>query len=291
MRFQRVVLFGLAMVLLMFLSFSQTSQALIVGSTYQFEGLYHTQENYEGLFEVSEHKRNWWITILGEIIGGSRYSVNFLGNINGLINSNSMVDISSNLVSFELIAYDSDWNNRSWSPRVENTPSISPRDCDIFLVNPDWGAHMNGWEFDVEEMLRNRCVNRAQSTAFANGLGEFQYTIVVNVEGWVNIAGVYQDVNGSTTFGFFSSYDAEGVLIQLSSWSSTHYYNDENTIDLLSVVSYSRVITTSLPISIYSFLVFQLVLVALTLLVGVSCGFWIGKRQRNPQTETNESAS
>ncbi len=297
MRVRGVLLFCLIMELLLFLSFSQPSNTLIVSSAFYFEGFYQrtTQENHGDIF-ASNLRTNCRITILEEIIQGSHYSVNFQGYVgydyyltNVFLNTNSSVNTSNNIMSFELNTYDPDGNNRSQPFNIENTPSSYPiSECNIFLVNPNWNAHTPTWALSVENMQQNWCVNCALSTAFTNGMGKFQYSIVVNVEDSLTIAGNSQDFNGTTTFSFISSYDTDGVLIQYSYETSTYYYEDNNALKLTSLVTYTRVTTIPLITSIYPFVLSQLILTAIVLVIGVSIGFWVGKRQRRPQTESSE---
>lgn len=283
--------------LLLFRNFSQPANAIIVGRAYYFEGFYQrtTQENH-GDTVTSSLRTDCRITILDEILEGSLYDVNFYGYVgydyashDVFMNTNTTVDTSSNTVFFELNTYDPDGNNRSRSFNIDNTPSRYPIfECDIFLVNPNWDAHTHNWNLSVENMQQNWCVNRALSTTFTNRMGEFQYSIVVNVEGPVNITGNSQYLNGTMIFSFISSYDPDGVLLQYSDGISTYYYDNDNALKITSLVEYTRITTTPLITLIYPFVFYQLILTMIALFIGVSIGFWKGKRQRPPQNESSE---
>jgi hypothetical protein len=206
------------------------------------------------------------------------------GSPSNYVLTNSSVETSSNLISFDLTARDYDENNRSSYTRIENSPDDNLIDCEIFLVNPDWTAHENTWNYSVEQIAYHRCVNHALTTVYHSGRGEFQYSIAVNVEGTVSIAGENLDVNGTTLFGFYCSYDADGVLLQYSTGDSSHYYDDFNQVTYTSQVTITRAVPALFAVSTYPFVIYQALLAVITLLVGIGCGFWIGKRQRRIQT-------
>jgi hypothetical protein len=225
------------------------------------------------------------IAILHAILVGIRYQVRFNGYgvpyPNNYISTNSSVDFSSNLVSFDLVTRDYDGDNRSTYTRIYNTPHYNPLEaCAIFLVTPDWTAHETTWNLSVNQITDNWCVNHALTTMYHTGRGEFQYSIPVNFEGYATIAGQRLQVNGTTTFGFYCSYDANGVLLQYSASSSNHFYNDFNQITQTSSVTITRAAIDPFFVAAYPFMIYQVLLAVIALLVGVGCGFWLGKRHR-----------
>jgi hypothetical protein len=184
-----------------------------------------------------------------------------------------------------LNAPDWDGDNRSSSASIENTPELHPiYDCEIFFVISAWSAHEDPWNSSVRQIADHPCVNHALTSMYHSGRGEFQYSIAVNVEGYTTIAGENLPVNGTTIFGFYCSYDVEGVLLQYQYSSSIHYYDDFNQVTYTSTVTITRAATGPILVAEYSFVIFQIILAVITLLVGIGCGFWIGKRQRRIQS-------
>ena len=247
-----------------------------------------TQENLGEIY-VSEQSTNCRFTILQAILVGTRYHVRFSGYSvrypYGYVSTNSSVDLSSNLLSFDLDARDYDGNNLSSYTRMDNTPHYNPIEgCEVFLVTPDWAAHEGTWNNSVNQIANHWCVNHAFSTVYPSGRGEFQYSIVVNVEGYITIAGQDLQVNGTTTFGFYCFYDVDGVLLQYRVSSSDHYYDDFNQITQTSSATITRTDPGLSLIAAYPFVIFQILLAVITLLVGLGCGFWFGKRQNRVQT-------
>ncbi len=243
-----------------------------------------TQENLGELF-VFDEVTSCRFTILQTILVGIRYLVGFRGYSvwypYDYISTNSSVDLSSNLISFDLVTRDYDGDNRSTYTRIYNTPHYNPLEgCVIFLVTPDWTAHERTWNISANEIANNRCVNHALTTVYHSGRGEFRYSIPVNFEGYAIIAGQNLQVNGTTTFGFYCSYDADGVLLQYSVSSSNHFFNAFNQITYTSSVTITRATTGTFLVAVFPFVIYQILLAVITLLVGVGCGFWLGKRHR-----------
>ncbi len=290
MRLRVVLLLCLSMGLLMFQLHHPVLSLPTEGShyNYQISNRRTIQENF-GEIHVFDQISSCQVTILQEILIGNRYLMRFVGYSNrypyDFVTRDSLVDISINLLSFNLDAQDWDENNLSSYTRIDNTPDhYSIYDCDVFLVTPGWAAHEITWNNSVELIRDHPCVNHTMTAVYTSGRGEFQYTIVVNVEGYETIAGENLPVNGTTKFDFYCSYDGDGVLLQYSASSSNHYYDDLNQITFTSSVTITRAAAGPFFVEAYPFVIYQILLAVITLLVGIGCGFWVGKRQRRMQT-------
>ena len=117
------------------------------GTTYYYSVniRWTTQENLGEIYNLYQ-SITCRFTILQAIIVRIRYLVAFSGYSvrypYNYVSTNSSVDLSSNLLSFDLDARDYDADDRSSYASMDNTPHYSPiEDCDVFIVNPNWAAH------------------------------------------------------------------------------------------------------------------------------------------------------
>ncbi|MHA2354357.1 MAG: hypothetical protein ACXADC_04250 [Candidatus Thorarchaeota archaeon] len=153
------------------------------------------------------------------------------------VDYNDSVDFQDNKVYWTISTDDTNSNNRSESASVIPRPQESWFDWGEHLfVNPIWSTHDSDWndaitntEADTSSTLISRSINE----------GRFDFRIEILMED------LGENLNGTRTYTYSSSYDEDGVMLELSFSEATIWENENTTV--ANTLSYNLMRTTGLP--------------------------------------------
>ncbi|MHA2602795.1 MAG: hypothetical protein AM324_011780 [Candidatus Thorarchaeota archaeon SMTZ1-83] len=138
------------------------------------------------------------------------------------VNHNESVEFQDNKVYWTIYTTDVDSNNRSESSSVVPQPQESWNDWGEYLfVNPIWSTHDTDWNDAIADTAAD---NSSTLISHSIGNGRFAFRIEVLME---NLA---ENLNGTRTFTYSSSFDEDGVLLEMSRSEATIWENENTTI-------------------------------------------------------------
>ena len=138
------------------------------------------------------------------------------------VNHNESVEFQDNKVYWTIYTTDVDSNNKSESSSVVPQPQESWNDWGEYLfVNPIWSTHDTDWNDAIADTVAD---NSSTLISHSIGDGRFAFRIEVLME---NLA---ENLNGTRTFTYSSSFDEDGVLLEMSRSEATIWENENTTI-------------------------------------------------------------
>jgi hypothetical protein len=242
---RKMILVSVAIGLLMMSLTTVPVRAEVEGNTYYYSATYYqesTQVDNDPSYDYSI-KGNFRVYVynVSEVGGEDVINYNYQGYVwwGGLfyVDHNDSVDFQNQKVYWDLSTSDSNSNNRSESSDVATYPQDSWMDWGEHLfVNPIWSTHESDWNDAIEDTEAD-----TSSTLISQSIGggRFSFQIEVLME---NLA---ENLNGTRTYTYSSSFDEDGVLLDLSYTEFTGWENENTTIDITE--KYDLMRTTGLP--------------------------------------------
>jgi hypothetical protein len=242
---RKMILVSVAIGLLMMSLTTVPVRADVEGNTYYYSTTYYqesTQVDNDPSYDYSiKGDFRVYVYNISEVGGEDVINYNYQGYVwwGGLfyVDHNDSVDFQNQKVYWDLSTSDSNSNNRSESSNVAIYPQDSWMDWGEHLfVNPIWSTHESDWNDAIEDTeADNSSILISQSI----GDGRFSFQIDVLME---NLA---ENLNGTRTYTYSSSFDEDGVLLDLSYTEFTSWENENTTIDITEKYDLTR--TTGLP--------------------------------------------
>ena len=153
------------------------------------------------------------------------------------VDHNDSVDFQDQKVYWTISTSDSNSNNRSESSSVVPQPQETWFDWGRHLfVNPIWSTHESDWNNAIEDTDDD---NSSTLISQSVGEGRFEFRVEVLMED------LGANLNGTRTYTYSSSFDEDGVLLDLSFSEFTSWENENTTIDITE--SFELIRTTGLP--------------------------------------------
>jgi hypothetical protein len=153
------------------------------------------------------------------------------------VDHNDSVEFQENKVYWTISTSDSNSNNRSESSYVGQQPQASWNDWGEHLfVNPIWSTHDSDWNDAIDDTESDN-----SSTLISQSIGEGRFAFQIEV----SMEDLSLNLNGTRTYTYSSSFDEDGVLLEMSFSEVTNWENENTTIDITE--TYELVRTTGLP--------------------------------------------
>ena len=153
------------------------------------------------------------------------------------VDHNDSVDFQDQKVYWDISTSDSNSNNRSESSSVVPQPQDSWFDWGAYLfVNPIWSTHESDWSNAIADTEADN-----SSTLISQSIGEGRFAFRIEVL----MEDLAENLNGTRTYTYSSSFDEDGVLFDLSYSESTNWENENTTINITE--SYELLRTTGFP--------------------------------------------
>ena len=207
-------------------------RADVEGQTYYYSAIYYkesTQVDDDPEFDYSitgdfrVHVYN-----VSEVGGDDVINYNYQGYVWWgtlfYVDHDDSIDFQDNKVYWTISTADSDLNNRSESASVVPQPSESWFDWGEHLfVNPIWSTHDSDWNNAIDDTAADN-----SSTLISQSMsdGSFAFQVEVLMEDWS------ENLNGTRTYTYTSSFDEDGVLLEMSFLETTSWENENTTIGI-----------------------------------------------------------
>lgn len=229
---RKMILVSVAIGLLMMSLTTVPVRADVEGEIYYYSATYYqesTQVDNDPSYGYSiKGDFRVYVYNISEVGGEDVINYNYQGYVwwGGLfyVDHNDSVAFQDQKVYWDLSTSDSNSNNRSESSNVDTYPQDSWMDWgeDLF-VNPIWSTHESDWNDAIEDTESD---NSSTLISQSIGDGRFSFQIEVLME---NLA---ENLNGTRTYTYSSSFDEDGVLLDLSYTEFTRWENENTTIDM-----------------------------------------------------------
>ncbi|MHA1925001.1 MAG: hypothetical protein ACXABV_00890 [Candidatus Thorarchaeota archaeon] len=207
-------------------------RADVEGKTYYYSATYYEEStqvdnnpaygsSIKGDFKV-------YVYNVSEVGGDDVINYNYQGyvwwGVSFYVDHNDSVDFQDHKVYWTISTDDSNSNNRSESSSVVPQPQDSWFDWGEYLfVNPIWSTHDSDWNDAIEDTEAD---NSSTLISQSSGDGSFAFRIEVLMED------LAENLNGTRTYTYSSSFDEDGILLEMSYSEATSWENENTTIDI-----------------------------------------------------------
>jgi hypothetical protein len=220
-------------------------RADVEGMTYYYSATYYqesTQVDNDPEYDYSiKGDFRVYVYNVSEVGGDDVINYNYQGYVwwGALfyVDRNDSVEFQENKVYWMISTSDSNSNNRSESSSVSPYPQEGWNDWGEHLfANPIWSTHDSDWSDAIEDTEADN-----SSTLISQSIneGRFAFRIEVLMED------LGENLNGTRTYTYSSSFDEDGVMLEMSFSEATSWENENTTIDITE--SYTLVRTSGLP--------------------------------------------
>ncbi|MFW9803625.1 MAG: hypothetical protein ACFFFC_13280 [Candidatus Thorarchaeota archaeon] len=242
---RKMFLVSMAIGLLMMSLTTVPVRADVEGKTYYYSATYYqesTQVDNDPSYDYSiKGDFRVYVYNISEVGGEDVINYNYQGyvwwGVLFYVDHNESVDFQNQKVYWALSTSDSNSNNRSESANAVPYPQESWNDWGAHLfVNPIWSTHETDWNGAIDDTEAD---NSSTLISQSIGDGRFAFQIEVSMED------LAENLNGTRIYTYTSSFDEDGVLIDLSYTEFTSWENENTTIDVTE--SYELVRTAGLP--------------------------------------------
>ena len=279
MKTERMLLLALTMGILLLAMSPRVTHAAIIGNTYYFAGTWMEssyQEDNNPVF-TSTWDGQFKIEIMN-VTAGDLIEYNYQGFAFGSspTNENYSTPFQDNKVYFELNTFNPDNDSFAESTYVDIYPTISfGNPARHLLVNPVWMTHDVDWNAAVADVNSDSTVSSIVESA---NEGVFTFTIIVNVNGTIEVGGDYQQANGTYTYTFAASYDSDGIALNWAFSTARNLHNENATQRYTVGTSYVRTAGVGPGTVIDPYMGIPLIYVAASVPIVLIIGLLIGKK-------------
>ncbi len=279
MKTERMLLLALTMGIILLAMSPRVAHAAIIGNTYYFTGTWTEssfQEDNSPIF-MDTSSGQFKIEIL-DVTAGDSIEYNYQGFAFGLNprNENYTVAFQDNKVYFDLYTSNPDNDSLAESTYINIYPSVSSGNPGRYLfVNPAWDTHDPDWNPAVQEVENDETVN---SFVHSHSNDVFSFTIVVAVNGTIEVGGDFQKANGTYIYTFAASYDSDGIALNWVFSQAMNLSNENSTQSYTVGTSFVRTSGVGPGTVIDPFMGIPLIYVAASVPVILIIGLLIGKK-------------
>ncbi len=277
MNSERMLLLALTMGILLLAMSPRVTHAAIIGNTYYFTGTW-TESNFQvddSPVFTSTSNGQFKIEILN-VTAGDLIEYNYQGFAFGPspINENYTTPFQDNKVYFDLYTFNPDNDSLAESTYITIYPTTSSGNPARHLfVNPVWMTHDVDWDAAVVDANNDTTVSSVVESASE---GAFSFTIIVNVNGTIEVGGDYQKANGTYTFA--ASYDSDGIALTWAKSQAMALSNENSTQSYTVGTSFTRTSGVGPGIGIDPFMGIPLIYAAASVPVVLIICLLIGKK-------------
>jgi len=279
MKSDRMLLLALTMGVLLLAMSPRVTHAAIIGNTYYFTGTWTEssyQEDNSPVF-TSTSSGQFKIEILN-VTAGDLLEYNYQGFAFGSIptNDNYTTPFQDNKVYFGLHTSDPDNDSLAESTYITIYPTTTfSNPGRHLLVNPVWMTHDTDWNDAVADVNSDSTVSSIVESA---NEGAFTFTIIVNVNGTIEVGGDFQKANGTYTYTFAASYDSDGIALNWMFSQAMNLHNENATQSYTVGTSFTRTAGIGPGTVIDPFMGIPLIYVAASVPIVLIIGLLIGKK-------------
>jgi len=279
MKSERMLLLALTIGILLLAMSPRVTHAAIIGNTYYFTGTWiesSFQEDNSPVF-TSTASGQFKIEVL-DVTAGDSIEYNYQGFAFGSIpiNENYTVAFQDNKVYFDLSTFNPDNDSLAESTYITIYPTTSFRHPGRHLfVNPVWMTHDTDWNAAVVDANNDSTVSSIVESA---NEGVFTFTIIVNVNGTIEVGDDFQKANGTYTYTFAASYDSDGIALNWAFSQAMNLHNENSTQIYTVGTSFTRTSGVGPGTVIDPFMGIPLIYVAASVPVVLIIGLLIGKK-------------
>ncbi len=279
MKSERMLLLALTMGILLLAMSPRVTHAAIIGNTYYFTGTWMEssyQEDNSPVF-TSTSSGQFKMEILN-VTPGDLIEYNYQGFAFGSSprNENYTTPFQDNKVYFDLDTFNPDNDSLAESTDIDIYPAMSSGNPGRhLLVNPVWMTHDVDWNAAVADVNSDSTVSSIVESA---NEGAFTFTIIVNVNGTIEVGGDFQKANGTYTYTFAASYDSDGIALNWALSQAMNLHNENSTQSYVVGTSFTRTSGVGPGIGIDPFLGVPLIYVAASVPIVLVIGLLIGKK-------------
>ncbi|MEE9540665.1 MAG: hypothetical protein V3V85_04130, partial [Candidatus Thorarchaeota archaeon] len=181
-----------------------------------------------------------------------------------------------NKVYFDLDTFNPDNDSLAESTDIDIYPAMSSGNPGRhLLVNPVWMTHDVDWNAAVADVNSDSTVSSIVESA---NEGAFTFTIIVNVNGTIEVGGDFQKANGTYTYTFAASYDSDGIALNWALSQAMNLHNENSTQSYVVGTSFTRTSGVGPGIGIDPFMGVPLIYVAASVPIVLVIGLLIGKK-------------
>ncbi|MCK4279401.1 MAG: hypothetical protein KAW94_02375 [Candidatus Thorarchaeota archaeon] len=279
MKSEKMLLLALTIGILLLAMSPRVTHAAIIGNTYYFTGTWiesSFQEDTSPVF-TDMSSGQFKIEILN-VTAGDLIEYNYHGFAFGSnpTNENYTTPFQDNKVYFDLYTSDPDNDSLAESTSITIYPTLSLGNPGRhLLVNPIWMTHDTDWNDAVTDVNSDSTVSSIVESA---NEGAFTFTIVVNVNGTIEVGGDYQQANGTYTYTFAASYDSNGIALNWASSQAMNLHNENSTQSYTVGTSFVRTSGVGPGTVIDPYMGIPLIYVAASVPIVLIIGLLIGKK-------------
>ncbi|MHA2005007.1 MAG: hypothetical protein ACXACG_18955 [Candidatus Thorarchaeota archaeon] len=243
---RKMLLVSVAIGLLMLSLTSVPVRADVEGKTYYYSATYYqesTQVDNDPEYDYSiKGDFRVYVYNISEVGGDDVINYNYQGYVREgvvqfYVDHNDSVDFQDHKVYWDISTSDTNSNNRSESTGVAVFPQDSWMDWgERLFVNPIWSTHDSDWNDAIADTEAD---NSSTLITESIGDGRFAFQIEVMMEDLAD------NLNGTRTYTYSSSFDEDGVLLEMSFSEVTSWENENMTLGTTRAYEYIR--TTGLP--------------------------------------------
>lgn len=244
---RKMILVSIAIGLLMLSLTSVPVRAVVEGTTYYYSTTYYqesTQEDNNPEYDYSiKGDFRVYVFNVSEVGGDDVINYNYQGYVwwGALfyVDHNDSVDFQDNKVYWTISTTDSNSNNRS--EYIVSSVTPEPQESwfdwgEHLFVNPIWSTHDSDWSAAIDNTAAD---NSSTLISQSIGDGSFAFQIEVLMED------LGANLNGTRTCTYSSSFDEDGVLLEMRFSEATSWENENTTIDITE--TYELIRTAGLP--------------------------------------------
>ena len=279
MKSEKMLLLALTIGILLLAMSPRVTHAAVIGNTYYFTGTWTEssfQEDTSPVF-TDMSSGQFKIEILN-VTAGDSIEYNYHGFAFGPnpVNENYTTPFQDNKVYFDLFTSDPDNDSLAESTFITIYPTTSfSNPGRHLLVNPIWMTHDTDWNDAVTDVNSDSTVSSIVESA---NEGAFSFTIVVNVNGTIEVGGDFQQANGTYTYTFAASYDSDGIALNWAFSQAMYLHNENATQRYTMGTSYVRTAGVGPGTVIDPYMGIPLIYVAASVPIVLIIGLLIGKK-------------